>query len=77
MLIQDPIRGLGYASADCLEEMAAGHPPAGANGPGREYIKIELYNSPTVNNVPSSNASLVSWSPLPCVAGGQLSYDAG
>ncbi len=44
---------------------------------GREYIKVELYNAPTVNNVPASNASLLSWSPLPCVAGGQQKYDAG
>ncbi len=49
----------------------------GTNGPGREYIKIELYDKPTVNNVPSSNASLVSWSPLPCVAGGQTNYYPG
>jgi hypothetical protein len=46
-------------------------------GVGREYIKIELYNAPTVNNVPSSNSSLVTWSPLPCVAGGQAAYVAG
>ncbi len=49
----------------------------GTNGPGREYIKIELYDKPTVNNVPSSNATVVSWSPLPCVAGGQTNYYPG
>ncbi len=49
----------------------------GTNGPGREYIKIELYDKPTVNNVPSSNATVVSWSPLPCVAGGQTQYYPG
>ena len=36
-----------------------------------EYIKIELYDSPTLSNVPANSAGLVSWSPLPCVAGGQ------
>jgi len=39
-----------------------------------QYMKIELYTSPTLNHVPSTNASLVSWSPLPCVAGGQEYY---
>src|SRR5208282_4792543 len=37
-----------------------------------EYIKIELYDSPTLSNIPDPSADpLVSWSPLPCVAGGQ------
>ena len=35
------------------------------------YIKIELYDAPTLNHLPDSNANMVSWSPLPCVAGGQ------
>ena len=48
-----------------------------SQGTGGEYIKIELYNSPTVNNAPSSNATMVSWSPLPCVAGGQNNYYPG
>ena len=49
-----------------------------ANGKvGGEYVKVEIYDKPTVNNVPSSNASLVSWSPLPCVAGGQNMYYPG
>jgi hypothetical protein len=39
-----------------------------------QYIKIELYDSPTLSHIPSSNATLVSWSPLPCVAGGQEFY---
>ena len=60
-----------------MAAFAIQHRTIRVNGPGREYIKIELYNKPTVNNVPSSNASLVSWSPLPCVAGGQLNYDGG
>src|SRR5208283_2845115 len=36
-----------------------------------EYIKIELYDAPTLSNIPDPSANLVSWSPLPCVAGGQ------
>jgi hypothetical protein len=39
-----------------------------------QYIKIELYDAPTISNIPDSNATLVSWSPLPCVAGGQEFY---
>ena len=35
------------------------------------YIKIEFYDAPTLSNIPDPNANLVSWSPLPCVAGGQ------
>jgi len=46
-----------------------------------EYIKIEFYDAPTLNNIPNPGANLVSWSPLPCVAGGQDiytgKYDAG
>src|SRR5208337_3765166 len=41
-----------------------------------EYIKIELYGGATLNHIPDASAGLVSWSPLPCVAGGQaLFYD--
>jgi hypothetical protein len=43
------------------------------NGNG-QYIKIELYDAPTLNHIPDSSANLVSWSPLPCVAGGQEFY---
>jgi hypothetical protein len=39
-----------------------------------QYMKIELYDAPTISNIPDSNATLVSWSPLPCVAGGQEFY---
>jgi hypothetical protein len=39
-----------------------------------EYAKIELYDGPTLNNIPDPSANLVSWSPLPCVAGGQELY---
>jgi len=39
--------------------------------PENTYIKIELYDGPTVDHKPDPSAHLVSWSPLPCVAGGQ------
>ena len=42
--------------------------------PEDTYVKIELYDAPTLNHVPDRNAKLVSWSPLPCVAGGQNLY---
>ncbi|MGO9643109.1 MAG: hypothetical protein ACLPY5_00010 [Candidatus Bathyarchaeia archaeon] len=45
--------------------------------PDSSYIKIELYDAPTVNHVPDPAANLVSWSPLPCIAGGQESYAGG
>jgi hypothetical protein len=45
--------------------------------PTDSYIKIELYDSPTAGHVPASNATMVSWSPLPCVAGGQDLYKPG
>ena len=45
--------------------------------PTSMYVKVEIYNAPTVNNVPSSNSTLVSWSPLPCIAGGQDKYNGG
>jgi len=45
--------------------------------PETSYIKIELYDAPTVNHVPDSKANLVSWSPLPCIAGGQTGYSPG
>jgi hypothetical protein len=39
------------------------------------YIKIELYGAPTLSNlVDPSAGSPVSWSPLPCTAGGQEKY---
>jgi hypothetical protein len=39
------------------------------------YIKIELYANPTNNHVPDASAGpAVSWSPLPCVAGGKDFY---
>ena len=36
-----------------------------------QYMKIELYDGPTLNHVPDPKANMVSWSPMPCVAGGQ------
>jgi len=39
-----------------------------------EYAKIELYDGPTLNHIPDPSANLVSWSPLPCIAGGQEFY---
>ncbi len=41
-----------------------------------QYIKIELYDAPTLNHIPDPSANMVSWSPLPCIAGGQeMFYD--
>ncbi|MGA8904753.1 MAG: carboxypeptidase-like regulatory domain-containing protein [Candidatus Bathyarchaeia archaeon] len=42
--------------------------------PNTAYIKIELYDGPTLSHIPDSSANLVSWSPLPCIAGGQELY---
>ena len=39
--------------------------------PESMYVKVELYDSPTLAQIPVPSAQLVSWSPLPCVAGGQ------
>ncbi len=47
--------------------------PIDVNGQG-QYIKIELYDGPTLSNIPDRSAHLVSWSPVPCVAGGQENY---
>jgi len=45
--------------------------------PYNMYIKIELYDKPTQTHVPNSTTGPVSWSPLPCVAGGQSGYVGG
>jgi hypothetical protein len=46
--------------------------------PANEYIKIELYSAPTKTHMPNATAGTpVSWSPLPCVAGGQNHYYPG
>lgn len=39
--------------------------------PENLYIKIELYDRPTLSHQPDPSAQMLSWSPLPCVAGGQ------
>src|SRR5208337_1072079 len=44
------------------------------NGCTNQYIKIELYDGPTLNHIPDSKANMVSWSPLPCIVGGQEIY---
>ena len=46
--------------------------------PENSYIKIELYDNPTINHIPDASAGTpVSWTPLPCVAGGQDKYSPG
>ena len=50
--------------------------------PVGSYMKIELYANPTLSNIPDPSAGpAVSWSPLPCIAGGQYGFypykDAG
>jgi len=46
--------------------------------PANSYIKIELYGNPTLGNVPDKSAgTALSWSPMPCVAGGQDNYQPG
>jgi hypothetical protein len=68
---------LGIAGADSFNlatdptQFAPGCVTPNGNG---QYIKIELYDAPTLNHVPDSSANLVSWSPLPCIAGGQEFY---
>jgi hypothetical protein len=52
-------------------------PWMGAGFPYNEYIKIELYDQPTVNHQVAADLIPVSWSPLPCVAGGQDLYVGG
>jgi len=43
-----------------------------------QYVKIELYGNPTLNHLPDASAgSPVSWSPIPCVAGGRDKYSPG
>ncbi|MGA2783350.1 MAG: carboxypeptidase-like regulatory domain-containing protein [Candidatus Bathyarchaeia archaeon] len=45
--------------------------------PDNSFIEIELYDQPTNNHLPDPKANLVSWSPLPCIAGGQENYMGG
>ncbi len=59
-------------AANCITSGgAAGHTVG-------EYVKVELYSGATVNHIPDASAgSPVSWSPLPCVAGGRDVYSPG
>ncbi len=52
-----------------------GDEPWPGNATSGQYIKIELYNNATLSNLvdPSAGAP-VSWTPLPCTAGGQEDY---
>jgi len=52
-----------------------GDEPWPENATTGSYMKIELYSNPTLSNIvdPSAGAP-VSWSPLPCTAGGQELY---
>jgi len=52
-----------------------GDEPWPGNATTGQYMKIELYSNATLSNlVDPSAGSPVSWSPLPCVAGGQELY---
>ncbi len=42
--------------------------------PSNTLIKIELYDGLTLNHQPDPSALMASWSPLPCVAGGQEAF---
>ena len=75
------IHGNVYSKHQFGDEPWPLKPSGGVLPPGRSrsltdlgpntYIKIEFYDSPTLSNIPANSANLVSWSPLPCVAGGQ------
>jgi hypothetical protein len=54
--------------SNCLQDANPNSAVAAQFG---QYMKIELYDAPTLNHVPDSSAKLVSWSPVPCIAGGQ------
>jgi len=52
-----------------------GDEPWPGNSTSGQYMKIELYANATLSNlVDPSAGSPISWSPLPCVAGGQEKY---
>lgn len=57
----------GLATANPCSTNPTNNPDLQAN----QYIKVELYDAPTLSHIPSAKANMVSWSPLPCVAGGQ------
>ena len=53
-----------------------GDEPWPGNSTTGQYMKIELYSNPTLSNIVDPSAgSPVSWSPLPCTAGGQEQYE--
>ncbi len=55
-----------------------GDEPWPGNSTTGQYMKIELYSNPTLSNIVDPSAGpRVSWSPLPCVAGGQEFYYGG
>jgi hypothetical protein len=52
-----------------------GDEPWPGNSTTGQYMKIELYTNPTLSNLVDTSAGVpVSWSPLPCTAGGQEHY---
>jgi hypothetical protein len=52
-----------------------GDEPWPGNSTTGQYMKIELYSNPTLGNLVDPSAGPpVSWSPLPCTAGGQEQY---
>jgi hypothetical protein len=52
-----------------------GDEPWPGNSTTGQYMKIELYTNPTLSNLVDPSAGVpVSWSPLPCTAGGQEEY---
>jgi len=59
---------------DVFTKHQFGDEPWPGNATTGSYVKIELYDAPTLANIPDPSANLVSWSPLPCVAGGQEKY---
>ena len=59
---------------DVYSKHQFGDEPWPGNSTTGQYIRIGLYDAPTLANIPDPSANLVSWSPLPCVAGGQEMY---
>jgi len=50
-------------------------PWPGDNVTEGQYIKIEVYSNPTLSNIANSSVGPpISWTPLPCTAGGQEDY---
>ena len=71
------IHGNVYSKHQFGDEPWPGNATGPINGDHEgQYMKIELYSNPTLSNIvdPSAGAP-VSWSPLPCTAGGQEQYE--